>query len=201
MRSFIRYLDRKWPYGNRPGRRIVVQLVCTLIIGLAIISLLTELASWIAKGKPAPLNFYSIDLVIISIWFFVMNGVYVGLHFYGTWQAVEEKRFEEIRAMSAGLMVRQGKQEIRLPLEELVGFYVDGEYVAVWHNAGKKYYLDQSLDSLEQTLPSATFFRLNRQFILHRNMIKGFKRLDNGKLEVLLQPNENFPGETLVSRT
>lgn len=199
-RSLIFYLDKKLPFEKHHTYRIITQLAGTIVIGLVIISLLTELVSWIAKGKPAPLSFYTVDLFIISIWFFVINGIYVGLYYYNKWKNSEEERQEEKRLKSNGLVVRQGKQDIKLAFEDLVGFYVDNEYVVACHAAGKKYYLDQSLDKIEKTLPASGFFRLNRQFILHRQMITGFRRAENGKLIILLQAKENFPSEITVSR-
>lgn len=202
VRAFIFYLDQKLPYESGLLRRIVVQLISTTVIGLAVISALTELVSWIAKGKPAPLNFYTLDLVIISIWFFVINGIYLVLHYYHLWQRSETTRKEAHRSLTAGFVVKHGKQDIRLAYEELAGFYVDEEYAVACHLAGKKYYLDQSLDKIEKSLPTAVFFRLNRQFILHHQMVSGFRRAENGKILVLLNtPHECFPAEIPVSRT
>jgi DNA-binding LytR/AlgR family response regulator len=201
VRSFIFYLDKKWPYDRGFLSRSLIQLAGSLIIGLLIISVLTELVSWIAKGKPAPLNFYSIDLVIISIWFFVITGIYTGLRYYNLWQHSEATRQEENRAKSEGLVVKQGKQEIRLNFKELAGFYVDEDYAVACHISGKKYYMGQSLDKIEKTLPKNNFFRLNRQFILHRQMVSGFSRSENGKILVLPNKHESFPSEILISRT
>jgi len=200
VRSFILFMDKKKPYGDKPLSRILIQLICTLAIGLIVISLLTELTSWVAKGKGVPLSFYTVDLFIISIWFFVINGIYIGLYYYNVWQRVEEVRQEELRLKVGGLVVKQGKQNIRLTFDELAGFFVDGEYAVVCDTSGKKYYLDQSLDKIEKTVP-ALFFRLNRQFILHRQLVSGFKRAENGKLLVLLNKHESFPTEVAVSRT
>jgi hypothetical protein len=201
VRSIIIYLDKKWPYETGGYKRIISQLVMTTFVGLFIITVLTELVSWIAKGKPAAINFYSIDLFIISIWFFVINGIYVGLHFYNLWQKSEEARKEEARLKSDGFLAKQGKQELRLPFEEIAGFLVDGEYPAVTLLSGKKYYIDKSLDKVENELPSSYFFRLNRQVILHRQLISGFKRIENGKIVVLTKNKETFPAEIQVSRT
>jgi DNA-binding LytR/AlgR family response regulator len=201
VRSFILFLDKKLPYEHGAMRRILVQVISTMLIGLIIIAALTELVSWIAKGTPAPVSFYTVDLFIISIWFFVINGIYIGFHYYNQLKKFQEERQIEKRLNSDGLVVRQGKHDIRLNFENVAGFYVDGEYVVVSQMAGKKYYLDQSLDKVEQSLPSSVFFRLNRQFILHRQLVTGFRRADNGKLQVLLQQHENFPPEITVSRT
>ena len=70
-RTFIFYLDKKLPFEENPGKRIAIQLIGTTLIGLFIISVLTELVSLVAKGKMVPLEFYLFDLFIIGIWFFV----------------------------------------------------------------------------------------------------------------------------------
>ncbi len=211
VRYFILYLDKKMPYQKGVLWRIIWQQIGVLFIGLLIISLLTELVSWIAKGKPAPLNFYTLDLFIIGIWFFVVNGVYIGLYYYHQWQKAEsrqqpenyptENQPEETLSKVRGLVVRSGKQDLRLSYEELAGFYVDDVYVVACHFGGKKYYLDQSLDKIEKILPTGVFFRMNRKFILHQQMVSGFKRAENGKLLVLLHTHECFPAEVPVSRT
>lgn len=200
VRSFIQFLDKIWPIEKGGVYRIIVQLISTLFIGLFIISLLTELVSWIAKGKPAPLDFYLVDLFIIGIWFFVLNGIYIGMHFYNLWQKTEAERKNEKRAIAEGLLVKSGKQEIKLNFDEIAGFSVEGDYVAVSNRAGKKFFLDQSLDNVEKTLPGLQFFRLNRQYILHRQIITGFKREENGKIVVTINRPESFASEITVSR-
>lgn len=199
-RAFILFLDKKLPYEKGVLSRISVQLIATLVLGLGIISLLTELASWVAKGEPAPLHFYSIDLFIIGIWFFFVNGIYVGLHYYHLWKETEWQRDEERRVKLDGLLVKTGKQEVRLSFDEIAGFSVDGEYVGAVHLSGKRYFIDQSLDKLEKSIPSDLFFRLNRQYILHRQVVIGFRREENGKIIVTSNKTESFPSEIIVSR-
>lgn len=201
VRSYIIFLDKRIPFKEETIRRIVVQLVGTMIIGLAVISLLTELVSWMAKGRPAPLNFYSVDLFIISIWFFVINGIYIGLHYYNESHQLEAIRSEENKVRSEGLMVRQGRKELRINVEDIAGLYVDDVYVVASDRNSQKYYLDMSLDKIERKLPTAQFFRLNRQYIIHREMVSGFKRAENKKIQVLLFRHELFPAEVTVSRT
>lgn len=201
VRRFILYLDRRLPYDQNLSRRILVQIPGTLVLGLLIISSTTELVSWMAKGKAAPLNFYSIDLIIIGIWFFVINGIYFGLYYYNEWKKTEQWRAEESRVKTGGIMVTQGKQDLLIRFEDLAGCFVDSDYVVVCSTTGQKYYLVQSLDKVAQQLPTTHFFRLNRQYMVHRQLISGFKRAENGKILVLLHANENFPAEIPVSRT
>lgn len=200
VRKLIIFFDQRIPYEEQPIKRIAIQMLSTTIVGLFIIATTTELVSWIAKGEPAHESFYALDLFIISIWFFVINGIYIGLYYYKLWKRTEEKFLLNNRIKAEGLMVRSGKQELKLNFDSILGFYVDGEYVVARDLAGKKYYLDQSLDRLEDELPTDLFFRLNRQFILHRQQLTGFKRADYGKLIVTLNSSEYFPSEITVSR-
>lgn len=200
VRKLIFYLDRKLPFHQGLLKRIVIQLATTVVVGLAVLIALTELTSWIARGKPAALNFYTTDLFIISIWFFVINGIYIGFYFYNQWKTLEAERHEEKRERTDGLVVKQGKQDIKLIFETVAGFSVEGEYVVAFQMTGKKFFVDQSLDKLEKTLPSV-FFRLNRQYILHRQVIQGFRRAENGKLDVRIAATEHLPAEITVSRT
>ena len=73
VRSIIIYLDKRLPYTDRPLKRILVQLLFTTAAGLLVIILLTELVSWIVRGKPALSNFYLHDIFIFIIWFLVIN--------------------------------------------------------------------------------------------------------------------------------
>ncbi|HJS54069.1 MAG TPA: hypothetical protein VJ765_05975, partial [Chitinophagaceae bacterium] len=115
VRSIIIYLDKKIPYGNRPLKRILVQLIITTFTGLSIIILLTELVSWIARGRPAVPNFYFFDIFIFIIWFFVINGIYIGLHYYNEFKESEHRRREEKKVRSGGMAVKFGKQNLLIP--------------------------------------------------------------------------------------
>lgn len=200
VRKLIILFDYKMPFEEQPIKRIVLQVLSTTLLGLFIITASTEAVSWIVKGEPAHQSFYALDLFIISIWFFVINGIYIGLYYNNLWKRAEEKFLTSNRLKSEGLMVRSGKQELKLNFDSILGFYVDGEYVVACDLSGKKYYLDQSLDKLEDELPADLFFRLNRQFILHRQQVTGFKRADYGKLVVILKGSELLPSEITVSR-
>ena len=197
VRAFILYLDKKLPYTQNMSQRLIAQLVGSLGIGLLIISILTELVCLIARGTFVPLHFYTHDLPIISIWFFVINGIYVGIYFFKAWQSLNNDASKEQNSF----WIRNGKNEIQLPFHELAGIYVDGDYSVVCDTNGKKYYQDISLAQIEKQLPAQLFYRLNRQYLLHYQMITGFKKEKNGKLEVLIRPHQLLPAQTKVSRT
>jgi hypothetical protein len=201
VRTIIRYLDGKLPYTNQPLKRIYLQLLLTTISGLLIIIVLTELLNYLVKDTPVPVVFYTYYIFIFLIWFLVINGIYIGLHFYGEWKRAESLRVEEKKVRSKGYVVKVGKQNLSLPFEEITGFYVDGDYTVLVSHGDKRYFLDESLDKIEQSIPSELFFRLNRQFIVNRKAINGFKRVENNKLDILIHPSIYFPEIIQVSRT
>jgi len=201
VRSIIIYLDKKMPYGNRPLKRILVQLLVTTMAGLSVIILLTELVSWIVRGKPALSNFYFFDIFIFIIWFIVINGIYIGMHYYSEWKESEHQRLEEKKVRAAGFTVKLGRQNLLVPFNEISGFYTEEGYTILLNHQNKKFFPDKSLDKIEKQLPEEWFFRLNRQYILHRSAITGFKRSNDGKIDVTIKGLENLPVAVQVSRT
>lgn len=200
VRTIILYLDKKMPYSQSVSRRILLQLLSTTALGLIIIIVLTELVNAIAKDTPVHPSFYRFDIFIIMIWFLVLNGIYIVMYYSSVLRQMEQVRQEEQKVKVSGFLVKHGKQNLSVAFEHIQGFYVDGDYTILITYQNKKYLLDHSLDKIEKTVPANHFFRLNRQFLLHRQLIKGFSRIENGKLNVLLQASDYFPAVVQVSR-
>lgn len=201
VRMIIMYLDQKLPYGEKPLKRVFVQVATTTFCGLLVIILITETVNRLLADHPVPSSFYTFDLFIFVIWIFVVNGIYTGLYYYQQWSGSEQERKNEKLVRETGFLVNQGKQNISLPFEDMNCLYVEKEYVILLSSGAKKYFLSQSLDHCENKLPEELFFRLNRQVIVHRQFIKGFNKAENGKLEVLLPAFPGVVSPVIVSRT
>jgi hypothetical protein len=200
VRWIIFYLDQKIPYRLHFLRRIIIQLLSTTLVGLVFLALSTELLSILIKGETAPLHFYTKDLVIISIWFFVINGFYIGIFFFRQWESAEAEK-QSLKPETEGFPVRTGNQMILVKFSDIALFLVQEDYVQLISFGGKNYLLDLSLDKIEQKLSPLDFFRVNRQFIVSRQIVTGFKRLENGKLLVQVKFDIKSPQELTVSRT
>jgi DNA-binding LytR/AlgR family response regulator len=201
VRSIIIYLDKKLPYEQQPLKRIFIQVMITTIAGLLVIILLTELVSLIARGRTVPLSFYLFDIFIFIIWFLVINGIYIGMHYYAEWKQSETERLEEKKIRAGGFTVKHGNQNLLLAFDDILGFYSEDGYTVLLTFQNKKYIPDRSLDKIESALPGELFFRLNRQYIVHRKAVTGFKRMEYGKIDVLVNAPANFPNAIPVSRT
>jgi len=200
VRWIIFYLDQKIPYRPNFLRRIIIQLLSTTLAGLVFLALSTELLSILIKGETAPLHFYTKDLVIISIWFFVINGYYVGMFFYRQWESAETEK-QSLKPEMDGFPVRTGNQLLLVKFSEIDLFLVEKDYVQLISSTGKNYLLDLSLDKIEQKLSPIDFFRVNRQYMVSRQIVTGFKRLENGKLLVQVKCDIKSLQELTVSRT
>lgn len=201
VHSVIRHLDRRFTYKSNLWQRLVLQGVLTTAVGISVIIILTELVNKLATDSPVPANFYTHDIFLFFIWILLINGIYVGAHLYAELRRTEQTRQLANLVQSPGFLVRSGKQRLVVPYLEIAGFCVEDEYTLLITGQSKRYVLDQSLDKVEESLPGEWFFRLNRQLLLHRQMITGFRRLDNGKLSVSLKAGIGFPDQTPVSRT
>jgi DNA-binding LytR/AlgR family response regulator len=200
IRSVIRQLDRRLLYSPSPLRRIGVQLLLTTAAALAVIIITTEIINRIAKDTPVPASFYRFDIFIFIIWFLVVNGIYIGLHYYIQWNESEKLRDEEKKIRLEGFSVKKGKQSLNILFPDIAGIYVQGDYAVLITMDNNKYLLDQSLDKVEKSLPSELFFRLNRKYILNRRMITGYERSENAKINIMLADSGNFPGLVQMSR-
>jgi hypothetical protein len=200
VRWVIFSLDQKIPYKPDFLRRIAIQMITTMIVGLGFLALSTELLSVLIKGETAPIHFYTKDLVIISIWFFVINGFYVGMFFFRQSESVETEK-QSLKPEMDGFPVRTGNQLLLVKFSEIDLFLVEEDYVQLISSTGKNYLLDLSLDKIEQKLSPIDFFRVNRQYIVSRQIVTGFKRLENGKLLVQVKTDVKSPEELTVSRT
>jgi len=200
IRSVIIQLDKKLPYSPKPLTRILIQIGLTSLGGLALIIITTEIINWIVKDKPVPASFYQLDIFIFLIWFFVINGIYIGWHYYLEINELEKLRKEDKKLRQDGFTVKQGKQSLKVPFTGIAGIYVEDDYAVLITTDAKKYLLDQSLDKVEKLLPEEFFFRMNRQYILHRNIISGFERAEHNKINVMLSASGQLPQNVLVSR-
>lgn len=184
VRSEVLWLDTKIDLLKYPFKRTLIQVILTTASGLGVIILTTELLSLLIKGKPAIPEFYTLDVLIIMIWFFVINGIYFGLFFYNTLTKpnLSETKTQEFQSFP----VKYLNKLLLIPKDQVLGLRIEDEYVFLHTLDGKKYFLDESLDHWENILPESEFFRINRKSILSRKVIQGFQKLEHGKLFIEL---------------
>lgn len=94
---------------------------------------------------------------------------------------------------TTSILIHQGDKLIPLSVNDVALFFIKDEILSALTFAHKRYFTDQRLDSLEKDL-SPTFFRVNRQQLIHRNAVKDVSKYYHRKLKV----NLTIPFDDLV---
>ena len=83
--------------------------------------------------------------------------------------------------------VKKGSQLFVIKTTDIAWIYRD-DYVFIMTKNKRKHLIDYSLDQLIDLLDPASFYRLNRQFIVHLDAIERIDTFFNYKLKISLQP-------------
>ncbi|HET7896258.1 MAG TPA: LytTR family DNA-binding domain-containing protein [Flavisolibacter sp.] len=95
-------------------------------------------------------------------------------------------------------LVKSGQRYYSIEADDIAYFFYQNRvtFLKTWKK--DVYYIDYILDELEDMLPPKTFFRANRQFLLHIKSVRDIHTDSNNKLRLTLQPP--IDEDVLVSR-
>ena len=114
----------------------------------------------------------------------------------------ELKKYRESNHSKIVIEAIQGVNTVLITPDQILMIYRDNTVVFVVNREFKKLIANQSLDAIEELLPSNSFCRANRQFILTPDIIHSIRSGSYGKIELeLIAPaNHNIPSTVIVSR-
>jgi len=92
-------------------------------------------------------------------------------------------------------MIARNDSFIKLDVKDIAYFYFDSRITYAVTFKNQHHMISQSLDKTEQELDPATFFRANRQTILHIDAVDQFESYFGGKLAVRLKTD---PKEKII---
>lgn len=95
-------------------------------------------------------------------------------------------------------MVKVGEHIRSVPVEDISLFYAEGRTAYLITNQAKKFIIDHKLESLEEMLDPAHFFRVNRSFILNIRAIREVLVYSGSRLKIIL--DQETKEEIIVSR-
>lgn len=105
---------------------------------------------------------------------------------------------------SSRLLVQQGNKMLPLAYDDIAFISSENKLTYITTHDDKRYIKNRSLDELESLLPRETFFRINRQFIVHVGAVSSIHLQQSGKLKVYLKPlpaiSKEEGRDTFVSR-
>ena len=105
------------------------------------------------------------------------------VNFAAITEAIKQQLYP--KSTPSSILIHQGEKLIPVAVDDIALFYIKDEIVAALTFASKKYFVDKKLDQLEATL-KPTFFRTNRQQLVHRRAVKDVAQYYHRKLLVNL---------------
>jgi two-component system LytT family response regulator len=95
-------------------------------------------------------------------------------------------------------MVKLGDHIRSITADQIALFYAEGRDVYLITTQARKFIVDYTLETLEDLLDPAVFYRVNRSFILNIHFIKDVMVYSNSRLKITL--TQDFDKEIIVSR-
>jgi DNA-binding LytR/AlgR family response regulator len=195
-------MERKHPELKFSISYFLLQLLLTSIGALITVIIVPD-GSWLIAGTRYAASdggFLTHDLILFLIWILMSNVIYLMLRFHETWKLSEIKLEGERRLKTEGVSIKIGAKNVKVPLKDICGFYVEDGTTFLINSNFATFIIDISLDKMEEILPNRYFFRVNRKFILHRNSIVSFKRIADNKLLITTLSEKPLPTELSMSR-
>ena len=102
-------------------------------------------------------------------------------------QAITEALRQQLypKRKPSSILIQKGDKLIPISIDDIAIFYIKDEMLSALTFDQKRYFVDKKLDALEETL-SPTFFRVNRQQLVHRKAVKEASQYFHRKLLVKL---------------
>ncbi len=88
-------------------------------------------------------------------------------------------------------LVKRGADYISIRTDDIAYFYATHKLVCMVDNKAQKFILDQSLADIEKQLDPASFYRVNRKYLVHLSAIKKIKTYPKSKLLLEVEPPIN----------
>jgi len=197
----VRYLDKneKTSWQNAPRKRFLLQSLYGILLPLLIsIGLEIIYLDWI-DIQLSESSILNLELPLAFIYLSIINLLYY-LNFVSQFHRLELESVKEqkTKAYNQKISIQEGYKENLISIEA-IAFVRSAEKITWLHSFDEKQsYLKGTLNEWEQKLPKEKFYRLNRQFIAHRNAIQSIEATNTRRLKVFLI---GFSQEVYVPKT
>lgn len=176
------------------AKRLVVLLLTTQIITFFwVIS--TDILFYILYYKIGSLSettFYEFDVPLAIVILSIGSVYFYQRNYLRTITPQTVEKGSQVQS-EKHLEVFKGSKSIFINHSDIGLIHLSDKIVWVTTTLNESFQTNYSLTKLTDELSSSSFFRLNRQVIVSRKIVKGYNRLDYQKLEVLIA--DGLPSE------
>ncbi|WP_214226647.1 LytTR family DNA-binding domain-containing protein [Pedobacter sp. B4-66] len=195
IRAINIQLDKRFDWAELPIQRAGTQIFFAFIIP-AFCAFLLAFAYFVTRGiNIFQTTYLKYDFQFILLQLLLINLYYVAYHFYLKWshaeKTISQLALDHIGSQATAkhtFQVSKGAANLLLPVDGIAYFFREGDSNYLRTANGEDYFVNATLDEVQQQLPEDNFFRANRQLIINRQACKGYDLLSYGKLNIKLQP-------------
>lgn len=205
------WLDKEYGWFEHSTSRILLQVIFgvmapSLLIFFLVFLQFKYIINYDIFQTPWLLYEYPVSIMCLVC----INGYYVGYYFYNRYQeirrqleltqkefiatavvphaqlAIPSEKAADPRAQV--IIVTKGIKNVPVPVEEIAYCYIHEQYNYLKTFREETFLVNQTLDELMAVLPPETFYRANRQYIVHIQACESYASIENGKLQVFVKP-------------
>nr|WP_199078248.1 LytTR family DNA-binding domain-containing protein [Pedobacter sp. ASV19] len=205
MRGINIKLDRKFGWRDKTVERVGMQFFWGLAVPSVVAFLLAAAYFFFRGANILQTSYLRYDFQVVLMQLLLINLYYIAYYFYQQWTHAEKTisqlallRHEPAASHKETFMVSKGSGNLLLPLDTIAYFYRNGDNNYVRTINAEDYFVNTSLDEIQQQLPEDRFFRANRQILTHRQAVKGYDLMEYGKLEAKFSPALSI--DTVISQ-
>jgi len=177
-------LDANYDWLENLYRRSLLQFFFGLVIPSIIAYLLAAVYFGIHGIFILDTVYLQYDFPVVVILLGIANLLYV-MHYMYLRSKISD-RLETVER--SDFLVHKAGKNILLPIEVIAYFFHHEGDNYVRTLEGEQFLVTQSLDQVQSLLSGKKFFRANRQVIVNRQACEYFEPIENGKLQLIVQP-------------
>ncbi|MFC4872102.1 LytR/AlgR family response regulator transcription factor [Negadavirga shengliensis] len=195
---FTRWLDKRYDWIQHTVTRIGLQLVlCVLLPAITDFFLAALYFGFFGVHiwEDTFYLVYAFPYIILMILLF--NLYYLAHYFFIRFRELKSKPDDHpTDNEKQQFIINSGSRHVKVEVGEIAYVLHEGEFNYLYLFTGKKHLIPETLEALEEQLPTRTFFRANRQIIVNHKACKYFKKARFGKLELFL--DSIIPDEPII---
>lgn len=188
-------LNRKYPWLDNWRLRLALQFSFLVVIPMGLAVLITWVQyTFLYDQTLAGTGYFQNEFLVTLLIVGLVNIGYFTVYLLTQYRQVDTTTSNnisaEVKADEMVLIAQKGSQQVPVQLENIAYIRIQSRILFLTSFDDTTLILQENLDHYEQLLPRDSFFRANRQMIVHRKACRAYKSIENGKIKVELTPGE-----------
>lgn len=180
------YLDSLHDWRNHFIKRFLWQLLLSVMVplGMAVLSTYLQSTFIFENSGIWGRGYLESEFPISCLFVIIVNFFYVILNLFKSKNELPDK------IISNPIVIgKRRNNNVPIKAEEISHLILKNDVIHLTTLDNEQVILSENLDHYQQLLIHNTFFRVNRQSIINKSACKSYSAIENGKIEILLNPD------------